>query len=136
MKMPFHYRRRRRNGDEGPKNSKQISVDFEDYQCIIDIDLHNIITKISRSRSPMDNLQGLLHSVNSAADEIQGEQVNLSKPQQTIDRVVFGNLIIFSQSYLINFTVLQRIHIAQLRVKLIQQAIDLRFKSQATSWMD
>ncbi|KAK0707099.1 hypothetical protein B0T26DRAFT_756488 [Lasiosphaeria miniovina] len=115
--MPFHRQRRRRNWDEeSPKKGQQINVDFDDDRWIIDVNLHNIIVKISRSRSPMDSLQGLLYSANNATDgsEVQGEQ-----------------------SYLINFAVLQRINIAQLRVKLIRQAIDLRFKArQPAGWTD
>ncbi|KAK4231609.1 hypothetical protein QBC38DRAFT_495624 [Podospora fimiseda] len=113
--MSFRYRRRRANEDEEtPQSSKQIGVDFDDDRWIIDVDLHNIITKIARPRSRLKQLKDLLRSAETPTDALQGEQ-----------------------SYLINFAVLQRIYIGQLREKLIRQAIDLRFKArQPAGWTD
>jgi len=43
----------------------------------------------------------------------------------------------FRQSYHVNFAVLQRIYIGQLRSKLVRQAVDLRFKArQPPGWSE
>ncbi|KAK5656052.1 hypothetical protein OQA88_5191 [Cercophora sp. LCS_1] len=100
-----------------------VDVDFEDDQWVIDINLRNIITTIKpRQMGVTEKLRWSWGGILKATRR--------GKPEQSPSRSEEAIELQPPESYLINFAVLQRIHIRQLRTKLMRQAVDLRFNAR------
>ncbi|KAI1040038.1 hypothetical protein LB505_008273 [Fusarium chuoi] len=89
-----------------------VQVDFRDDRWIIDLELDNIISNISE-------IESWTTSVRRA---FQGANDNGQLPNQ------------LGKSFRINFAVLQRIQLKQLRTKLAKHAVSLRFEAGEPQW--
>ncbi|KAF4454958.1 hypothetical protein F53441_2615 [Fusarium austroafricanum] len=97
-------------GERDEENGGQnLRIDLKDDRWIIDLELDNIITTIIENETWTDSFLRTFKEPN--------------KDQE--------------RSYRINFAVLQRIHLKQLRVKLAKHAASLRFDaSEPTGWQE
>ncbi|RYP76669.1 hypothetical protein DL771_001591 [Monosporascus sp. 5C6A] len=95
----------RTSGRNDVENPGRVYVDFRDDRWTLDINLHNIITTISKQKTWAESIREKWHDI--------------------------------TRSYRVNFAVLQRIYLAQLRERLVRQAVDLRFnREQPLGWAD
>ncbi|KAF4339052.1 hypothetical protein FBEOM_7053 [Fusarium beomiforme] len=102
------------SGDE-EEAEQNLEVDLSDDRWIIDLELDNIISKISENENWTSSLSRAFQWPND----------NEKNPNE------------LSKSYRINFAVLQRIQLKQLRVKLAKHAADLRFEAnEPQGWQE
>ncbi|KAF5711043.1 hypothetical protein FMUND_9193 [Fusarium mundagurra] len=92
-----------------------VQVDFRDDRWIIDLEIDNIISNISEIESWRTSFRKVF----------QGANDNGQPPNE------------LGKSFRINFAVLQRIQLKQLRTKLAQHAVSLRFEAgEPQGWQD
>ncbi|KAI1034605.1 hypothetical protein LB504_004623 [Fusarium proliferatum] len=92
-----------------------VQVDLRDDRWIIDLELDNIISNISEIESWTTSFRGAF----------QGANDNGQLPNE------------LGKSFRINFAVLQRIQLKQLRTKLAKHAVSLRFEAgEPQGWQD
>ncbi|KAG8667517.1 hypothetical protein FPOAC2_12683 [Fusarium poae] len=95
--MKWLYQKSKSGISDEDGNDDTIAVDFGEDRWIVDLDLKNIITKISEKRT------------------WNSDEEKSKKPDE---------------SYHINFAVLQRIYIKQLKSQVARQAVKLRFEPE------
>ncbi|KAK4237165.1 hypothetical protein C8A03DRAFT_16269 [Achaetomium macrosporum] len=106
-----------RSRHEDGEAAGRVRIDFRDDRWQLDLNLHNIITRISKQESWQELLRAKWH-------DIIGEEKTYKEHEKAC-------------SYRIHFVVLQRIYLTQLREKLARRAVDLRFKARPPSgWTD
>ncbi|KAF5649463.1 uncharacterized protein FTJAE_900 [Fusarium tjaetaba] len=92
-----------------------VQVDFRDDRWIIDLDIDNIISNISETEGWTTSFRKVF----------QGADGNVEPPNE------------LGKSFRINFAVLQRIQLKQLRTKLAKHAVSLRFQAgDPQGWQD
>ncbi|KAF5989734.1 hypothetical protein FBULB1_640 [Fusarium bulbicola] len=92
-----------------------VQVDFRDDRWIIDLDIDNIISNISEIESWTTSFRKVFQSAHG----------NGRPPNE------------LGKSFRINFAVLQRIQLKQLRTKLAKHAVSLRFEAgEPQGWQD